>query len=175
MESQREQGGADPDAMITSARQLGRGQSLDPITNKLPVRLAPTTLPRPHESDRRGTAPANLGSLPRGYRNYVRVSPTDDRQGSAAAKRAKDLGSQAYVLDETAGLRAGLANAIASDATEAGYHDCGAPAAFGRLRPESLGLRGARPKIKASEPICLVGGNTARTPETVEGPPRRPR
>jgi len=95
---------ADPDAMIyIGTANSGAAKVSIPITNQAClVQIGPdNSYPGLTKAIEGVTAPGEPGIYyPEGYRNYVRVSPTDDRQGSAAAKRAKDLGSQAYVLDE---------------------------------------------------------------------------
>jgi branched-chain amino acid transport system substrate-binding protein len=91
-------------------------------------------------------------------RNYVRVVPNDNLQGTAAAAWAKSLGAtKVYVLDDTEIYGKGIADKFESTANEIGLTVLGRDAAPGR----STDFKALASKVKAAGPdLVFYGGIT---------------
>ena len=163
---------ADPDAMVyIGTANSGASKLSIPITNQAClVQIAPdNSYPGLTKAAEGVTEPGEPDIFyPKGYRNYVRVSPTDDRQGSAASQWAKDLGiTKAYVLDDLQVYGAGLANAFASGATTLGITVVTADGKSEGYDPKATDYVALAQKIKASGADlvyvgAITGSNTGK-------------
>jgi branched-chain amino acid transport system substrate-binding protein len=93
---------------------------------------------------------------PTGKRNYARVITTDDYQGTAAARFAKqDLGvTKCYVLDDNEIYGQGIAKAFADEATKQGIQVVGTEAWDGKQPNYTALFEG----VKATNPDCVYLG-----------------
>lgn len=96
---------------------------------------------------------------PTGKRNYVRVVPTDDLQGSLAAQWAKDLGAKkVYVLDDTELYGHGIALLFADAAKKLGLEVVGGPEGIDKKAPD---YRALMTTIRSKAPdLIFFGGIT---------------
>jgi branched-chain amino acid transport system substrate-binding protein len=96
---------------------------------------------------------------PTGKRNYVRVVPTDDLQGSLAAQWAKDLGAKkVYVLDDTELYGHGIALIFADAAKKLGLEVVGGPEGIDKKAPD---YRALMTNIRSKSPdLIYFGGIT---------------
>ncbi len=96
---------------------------------------------------------------PTGKRNYARVVPTDDLQGSLAAQWAKDLGAKkVYVLDDTELYGHGIALIFADAAKKLGLEVVGGPEGIDKKAPD---YRALMTNIRSKAPdLIYFGGIT---------------
>jgi len=92
-------------------------------------------------------------------RNYTRVVPADDLQGSAAANWAKQLGANAvYILDDQELYGHGLATLFAETAGKIGLNVVGGPEG---IDPKASDYRALSQKIRGTNPdLVYFGGIT---------------
>jgi branched-chain amino acid transport system substrate-binding protein len=95
---------------------------------------------------------------PNGKRNYTRVVPTDDLQGSAGANWAKSLGvKKVYILDDQELYGKGLADIFEASAKKLGIEVLGHEG----IDPKASDYRALMTKIKALGPeLIYYGGIT---------------
>jgi branched-chain amino acid transport system substrate-binding protein len=92
---------------------------------------------------------------PTGKRNYARVVPADDLQGSAGANWAKSLGiKRVYVLDDQEVYGKGLADVFKKKAQEIGLQVLGDEG----IDPKASDYKALMTKIKASNPDMIYFG-----------------
>ncbi|MFN0070123.1 MAG: branched-chain amino acid ABC transporter substrate-binding protein [Chloroflexota bacterium] len=96
---------------------------------------------------------------PNGTRNYSRVVPADDLQGSVAANWAKTLGVQrVYVLDDTELYGHGIAVVFATTAQKLGINVVGGPEG---IDSKASDYRALATKIRGTNPdLVYFGGIT---------------
>lgn len=91
---------------------------------------------------------------PSGKRNFVRVVPADDVQGTMAAQWAKQIGaSRVYVLDDTDLYGKALAAAFVQAAAKLGLHLAGGPDG---VNPRARDFTGIAAKIRDTGGVELV-------------------
>jgi branched-chain amino acid transport system substrate-binding protein len=113
-----------------------------------------------------GNAGEPWAYYPLGLRNYFRVVPADDLQGSAAAAYAKHLGSQrVYVLDDTELYGHGIAVIFARSAREQGLEVVGGPEGIDVHATTYSAL--ASKITQAGADLVYFGGTTANHPGLV--------
>lgn len=106
-----------------------------------------------------GTAGEPWTYFPLGVRNYFRVVPADDLQGSAAAAYAKQIGAKSvYVLDDTELYGHGIAVIFTQTAKDLGLEVKGGPEGID-VRAQSYGQLAQ--KILATNPDLVYFGGTA--------------
>ncbi len=95
---------------------------------------------------------------PNGKRNYTRVVPADDLQGSAAANWAKELGvTSVYILHDTETYGKGLADVFRAKAKENGLAEKG----YEGIDKKAQDYKALGTKIKDSNPdMVYFGGIT---------------
>lgn len=92
-------------------------------------------------------------------RNYVRVVPTDELQGSVAARWSKDLGAtRVYILDDGDLYGQGIVSFYARAAPAVGLTIVGGPEG---MDPKATDYRALAQKIRASDPDLVYFGGTA--------------
>lgn len=97
---------------------------------------------------------------PNGKRNYARVVPTDDLQGSAAAKWAKELGiKKVYILDDRELYGKGIADIFETTGKKIGLEILGHEG----IDPKASNYKALMTKIKALEPDLIYFGGTTQT------------
>jgi branched-chain amino acid transport system substrate-binding protein len=96
---------------------------------------------------------------PTGKRNYMRVVPTDDLQGSIAAQWAKDLGAKkVYILDDTELYGHGISLIFADAAKKLGLEVVGGPEGIDKKAPD---YRALMTNIRSKSPdLIFFGGIT---------------
>ncbi len=108
------------------------------------------------------TAGAEAGEpdkyYPNGKRNYTRVVPADDIQGSAAANWAKDLGVKSvYILHDTETYGKGIADVFRAKAKENGFTEAG----YEGIDKKAQDYKALGTKIKSANPdLVYFGGIT---------------
>jgi branched-chain amino acid transport system substrate-binding protein len=97
---------------------------------------------------------------PNGVRNYARVVPPDDLQGSVGANWAKALGAQrVYVLHDTELYGNGIASVFSNTAPKVGLAVVGGPEG---VDPKASDYRALATKIRGTNPdLVYFGGITA--------------
>lgn len=106
-----------------------------------------------------GTAGEPWVYYPLGIRNYFRVVPADDLQGSAAAAYAKQIGVKSvYVLDDTELYGHGIAVIFAQTAKDLGIKVAGGPEGIDVRAKDYNALAS---KIVAAQPDLVYFGGTA--------------
>jgi branched-chain amino acid transport system substrate-binding protein len=100
---------------------------------------------------------------PTGKRNYARVVPTDEIQGTVAAQWAKELGAQkVYVLDDTELYGHGIATVFAEEAKKLGLEVVGGPEGIDNNAPD---YRALMTNIRSKDPdLVYFGGITENNP-----------
>ncbi len=116
---------ADPDAMVyIGTYNSGAAKLSIPILNQAClVMISPAnSYPGLTKAVQGVTDTGEPGKYyPAGFRNYVRVIGTDDKQGAGGAEWAKEMGAKkVWVLDDTQVYGAGLAKSFALHANEIG-------------------------------------------------------
>lgn len=97
---------------------------------------------------------------PNGQRNYARVVPADDLQGTAGAKWAKDLGlTRVYVLDDQELYGKGLGDIFEAKAKELGLEVVGREG----IDPKASEYKALMTKIKALTPTLIYFGGTTQS------------
>ena len=97
---------------------------------------------------------------PNGKRNYARVVPADDLQGSAAATWSKSLGvKKAYILDDQELYGKGLADIFEASAKKEGLQVLGHEG----IDPKASDYKALMTKIKALGPDLIYFGGTTQT------------
>lgn len=97
---------------------------------------------------------------PNGKRNYARVVPTDDLQGSAAAKWAKELGiKKVYILDDRELYGKGIADIFELTGKKIGLEILGHEG----IDPKASNYKALMTKIKSLEPDLIYFGGTTQT------------
>ncbi len=108
------------------------------------------------------TAGAEAGEpdkyYPNGKRNYTRVVPADDIQGSAAANWAKELGVKSvYILHDTETYGKGIADVFRAKAKELGFTEAG----YEGIDKKAQDYKALGTKIKSANPdLVYFGGIT---------------
>ena len=97
---------------------------------------------------------------PTGKKNYVRVVPADDLQGSCAAEWAKDLGVKSvYILDDNQVYGKGLADVFQTRCDELEIEVLGHDSIDGKAQE----FRSKMTSIKALKPDLIFFGGTTQT------------
>ena len=96
---------------------------------------------------------------PSGVRTYARVVPTDDVQGAAGARWARELGAtRVYVLEDGEPFGQVIATTFAATATELGMEVVGQ----GRIDPKAADYRALATTIQASGVDAIYFGGIAQ-------------
>lgn len=152
---------ADSDVMVyIGPYNSGAARIAIPILNQADlVAISPSAsysgLTRPG----RGEANEPEVFYPSGKRNFARVIPADEVQGTVAASWAKSLGAnKVYVLHDKELYGSTLANAFAEAAGKLGMEIVGAPEGVDARAPDYFGIAG---KVKGAGPdLVYYGGLT---------------
>lgn len=97
---------------------------------------------------------------PTGKKNYTRVVPTDDLQGSYAAEWARDMGVKSvYILDDNQVYGKGVAKMFRQRCKELGIRVLG----HDSIDERSLEFRSKMTNIKALDPDLIYFGGTTQT------------
>jgi branched-chain amino acid transport system substrate-binding protein len=158
----------DPDAMVyLGTYNSGAAKISIPVLNRVHMAMVSPGNTYPGlTKPGTGTAGEPWTYFPLGIRNYFRVVPADDLQGSAAAAYAKQLGSKSvYVLDDTELYGHGIAVIFAQSARDLGLNVLGGP--------ESIDVHASSYSALASKIVALkpdlvyFGGITDNHPAQV--------
>ncbi len=159
------QAAEDPDAMVyIGTYNSGAAKISIPVLNRVHMAMISPGNTYPGLT-KPGTGEAGEPWVyyPLGIRNYFRVVPADDLQGSAAAAYAQEIGARSvYVLDDTELYGKGIANIFARSAQELGLDVVGGP--------ESIDVRAndysdlAAKIMQANPDLVYFGGISANHP-----------
>ncbi len=154
---------ADPDVMVyLGTFNSGAAKISIPILNQAGLAMISEANTWPGLTKKiEGMTEANEPDVyyPTGKRNYVRVVPTDDLQGSLAAQWAKDLGAKkVYILDDTELYGHGIALIFADAAKKLGLEVVGGPEGIDKKAPD---YRALMTNIRSKSPdLIYFGGIT---------------
>ncbi len=154
---------ADPDVMVyLGTFNSGAAKISIPILNQAGLAMISEANTWPGLTKKiEGMTDANEPDVyyPTGKRNYARVVPTDDLQGSLAAQWAKDLGAKkVYILDDTELYGHGIALIFADAAKKLGLEVVGGPEGIDKKAPD---YRALMTNIRSKSPdLIYFGGIT---------------
>jgi branched-chain amino acid transport system substrate-binding protein len=158
----------DPDAMVyIGTYNSGAAKISIPVLNRVHMAMiSPGNTYPGLTKPGTGTAGEPWTYYPLGVRNYFRVVPADDLQGSAAAAYARQIGARSvYVLDDTELYGHGIAVIFAQSARDLGLSVAGGPESIDVRSSDYSAL--AAKIVQANPDLVYFGGITDNHPALV--------